>query len=67
MAVFDLASEEEYQPRVQKVKALYDIYVLDTEHHFTVKVTYKKGITCPKEVLIEEFQQTYQKMKVMAY
>ena len=32
MAVLDLASEEEYEPRVQKFEALSDIYVLDTEH-----------------------------------
>ena len=72
MAVFDLASEEEHEPRVQKVEALYNIYALDTEHtledwhNFKVKATYKKRIICSKQVLIEEFHIIYQKMNVMA-
>ena len=72
MAVFDLVSEEDYEPRVQKVETLYDIYDLDMEHtledwhNFKVKAACKKRIICPKEVLIEEFQLTYQKMNVMA-
>ena len=32
MAVFDLASQEEYESRVQKVEVFYNIYALDTEH-----------------------------------
>lgn len=32
MAVFDLASKEEHESRLQKVEVFYHIYALDKEH-----------------------------------
>lgn len=59
MAVFDLASEEDYEPRVQKVETLYDIYDLDMEHTLETGTTLKsrehakRGLSAQRRSLLK--------------
>ena len=72
MSAIDLLSEENFEARVKKIESLHDIYGLDSEHvledwnDLSVKVAYKKRLTCSKESLINQYKVTYEQMNMMA-
>ena len=72
MRAFDLLSEESFEARVKKIESLHNIYGLDSTHiledwnDLSVKVVYKKRLTCSKESLINKYKVTFEQMNTMA-
>ena len=67
-----MLSAESFEAGVKKIESRHDIYGLGSEHvledwnDLSVKLVYKKRLTCSKESLINQYKVTFEQMHMTA-